>query len=165
MSAWDQETKEENREVSDWLLFVEERRRDYNRSREEIEQSTANPDGSGIYGSEPGDPTGRLAARLLKLAQTKKWIDLVDEVEEGLPEKMRIFLRVRRECRHAGSRPGRRGRPPWVPYVQRRYAEELAKLLGKREEDVWISSPTTLFDRWEKIVGFAVRKAIRRGLV
>lgn len=158
------EVKQENRIVEGWLLFADERRRDYERLRADIEEGGDHP-GWVMVGDTVAatDPTGMRAAKLAELHRMEQWLALVDEVECSLPPKMQVFLRVRRECRY--GRGGRNGRPAWIPYVQRRYAQEIAHMEGRDEEDVWINRPETFWWWWQRIVEYAARLAAKRGLL
>ncbi|GAV24792.1 hypothetical protein ciss_07250 [Carboxydothermus islandicus] len=156
----DLEFKKENRKVANWLLFYEERKAEYERLREAIIESSpcltdAVPGGKNAV----SDPTARKAVELARLQETEKWLQLVEEVENRLPLKMKVFLRLRREYRY------RTGRNGWIAPVQWRYAQELAKILGKNPEDTWIESRTTFYYWWERIVEYAARLAAKKGLL
>lgn len=164
--ALETEIKNDNRIVAGWLLYYHERKQEYLNQREAILHSSppclsdAMPGGKNVV---VGDPTGRKGQKLADLQETERWLALVEEVERRLPWKLQIFLRLRRECRF--SKSGGRGRPTWVPYVQRRFAQEVAARLNKQEEDVWINSPATFHEWWDKIVNYTARLAAKRGLL
>ena len=159
------EHKAENKVISAWLLYYHDRKKDYDcRRLEVLHSSSASSFDGQPRGTDPGDTTGRKGDKLAELAEdTGAWLALVEDVEERLPWKMQIFLRLRREFRHTRSRGP--GRPAWVPHVQRRYAEEVAVRLGKSEEDVWVSSRYAYIDWWTQIVEYAGRMASKRGLL
>lgn len=163
--ALETEIKNDNRIVAGWLLYYHERKQEYLNQREAILHSSppclsdAMPGGKNVV----GDPTGRKGQKLADLQETERWLALVEEVERRLPWKLQIFLRLRRECRF--SKSGGRGRPTWVPYVQRRFAQEVAARLNKQEEAVWINSPATFHEWWDKIVNYTARLAAKRGLL
>lgn len=163
--ALDSEIKKDNKIVAGWLLYYHERKIDYEQQREFILHSSGPclsdviPGGTNIT----SDTTGRKGQKLGDLQDTEKWLALVEEVERRLPWKLQKFLLLRREYRHSPKRGP--GRPSWVPVVQRRYAEELAKHLGKAEEDVWINSPNTFHEWWDRIVDYTARLAGKRGLL
>lgn len=155
----EQQVKDENKETSDWLLFYEERKREFIQSHNNIlllgltgpVRAT-----SGEHGIS--DPTGRKVTFLERLDRTEKWLHLVEEIERRLSPKMRIFLRLRREYRY------RRGRYGWVAPVQHKYAEAVAQLEGKAVEDVWIEDRHTFQKWWQRIVEYTAREAAKRGL-
>lgn len=163
--ALDVEIKQDNRIVAGWLLYYHERKQEYLEQREAILHSSPPCLSDAMPGSKNAvsDPTGRKGQKLADLQETERWLALVEEVERRLPWKMQIFLILRRECRfNTKNRPGR---PSWVPVVQRRFAQELAARLNKAEEDVWINSPATFHEMWDRIVNYTARLAAKRGLL
>jgi hypothetical protein len=160
-----EEHKNENRIVSAWLLYYHDRKKDYERRREVILQSSSASRISEAPGhASVSDTTGRKGDKLAELAEDAgAWLALIAEVEERLPWKMQIFLRLRREFRYARSRG--RGRPAWIPHVQRHYAEEVAAVLKRSEEDVWVSRVETFGDWWKMIIEYTGRLAGKRGLL
>jgi hypothetical protein len=77
--------------------------------------------------------------------------------------KERVFVLVRHEAiRTLQSCHKTRGRPPWLAYVQRRYAEELVKLYGGLEADYWIGE-RRLQKNWQKLVYLTVRVMYLKG--
>ena len=156
----DIEVKKENRKVANWLLFYEERKKEYQELREEIlGASSRSLSGAGIAKNAISDPTGKKAVKLAQLQEMEQWIELVEEVERRLPPKMKVFLRLRREYRYSAKRNG------WVAPVQWKYAQEVAKMLGKAQEDTWVESRTTFYYWWERIVEYAARLAAKKGLL
>lgn len=142
------------------MLYYEEYKREYQELLDDA-----------IQGSRPNltdprtgktnaisDPTAR-AGILLMHSDHARWLALVEEVEERLPWKMQVFLRLRREHRHA------RGNQGWVAPVQWGYAEAIAERTGKQLEDVWIESRNTFGAWWRLIVDYTVRLAAKRGLL
>lgn len=159
--ALDAEIKNDNRKVAGWLLYYHERKQEYLAKREGILHSSGPTLSDAIPGAKnaAGDPTGRKGQKLGDLQKTEQWLNLIEEVERRLPDKMAIFLKLRREYRHA------RGRNGWVAPVQHKYAQEMANLLGKKHEEVWIESRTTFYYWWERIVEYTARIASKRGLL
>lgn len=156
-----EEAKQENRIVAGWLLYYEERKREYEQMQEQILHGGQHS-GVVVAGAEGeiSDSTGNRAVELAdRLAEKKAWLDLVEEVEQKLPWKMQVFLRLRRECRH------RRGPHAWVPYIQHKYAEEVARREKKQIYDVWIANRQTFYVWWQRIVDYAARQAARRNLI
>jgi hypothetical protein len=173
----EQEVSRDNRIASDWLLWVDEREVDMQQHREEIiDASSGAVNGAGVTvigkGQRAGlghwqipyvkttpssDSTGNRGTTLGDLQETEKWITLIREVEQRLPWKMRMFLMLRRECRH---NVGRRG---WVAYVQYHYCHQVAKRLRKKPEETWIESRSAFNDWWNRIVEYTVRLAAKKG--
>lgn len=158
----DEEVRSENKIVASWLLWYPDRKAEYEKKREAVLHSS--PPGLQevihVDGGKLADSTGNKAARLADLdPRTAKWLALVEEVERRLPWKMRIFLRLRWELRHY------RGRRGWTVAMQHRYAEEVAKHLGKPEEECWVEDRTTFWRWWVRIVEYAARLAAKAGLL
>lgn len=156
----EQEARRDNEIASDWLLHYEDHKRRY---YDEIEGAVY---GSGLSLADPrtaptnaiSDPTARVGMALMG-STTGQWLALIAEVEQRLPWKMQVFLRLRREHRHA------RGNQGWVAAVQWGYAAAVADKFDKELEDVWIESRNTFNVWWQRIVDYTVRLAAKRGLL
>lgn len=159
----DCEIREDNKIVAGWLLYYQERKKNYFNRRSEIIHSTAPRPQGNVSEACVADKTACQGVKLAQLQETERWLALVEEVEQRLPCKMQILLRLRREYLY-NTKKGP-GRPSWVPVVQRRYAQELAVQLKKAPEDVWINSPATFHEMWDRIVNYAARIAAKRGLL
>lgn len=169
----DQVYKAETFVVAGWILHYWERRKEYEECAQRYQEESENTLGSArvdlvpIHGSLQGDPTGRQGVSLAsldeKLDQAEKWLGLVEELEERLPWRLQLILRLRWEV---ADRTGRsKGRPSWIPYVQHRYCREVAKRHGKAEEECWVESPRIFTDKWNKIVAIGTVMAAKRGLI
>lgn len=145
--------------MAGWLLHYDERKADYLRRRANALLGSNSRLSLAPGHSSIGDPTGRKGERLLDLEAVGQWLELVEEVEVRLPQKMQVYLRVRRDYR---SCIGRRG---WVSQMQRQYAAEMSKVTGKQVEMVWVDSRQTFWVWWERIVEFGARLAAKRGLL
>lgn len=179
----DKQTKEENKLVSEWLIDYPRRKAVYESLRDAFAYPgrTADPDGgTNRYGKRNLATTDHTARIGILLAEGKivpedeldpdevRWLELIEDVERGLPWKLQVILRLRRDVAHKQGliRRGRlKGRPAWIPYVQHRYADEVARRTGTQLEDVWIESPQVFSGWWAKIVDFAARVAAKRGLL
>lgn len=160
----DKQQKKENKIVAGWLLYYEERKAEYERIREDVLQRVPAGVASAVHPEgDYSDSTGSKVVQLAKLREMEEWLKVVEYVEERLPWKMQIVLRLRREARY--RRGYSRGRPAWIAYVQHRYCAEVAKREGKDIEDVWVNSPDTFTDWWNRIVEYTAREAARRGLL
>lgn len=156
----DKEAKNENKIVESWLLWYHERKQTYEELRAELESIRSSCGYVIAKPPEMSDPTARRVVELVdKLAHMEKWLKLVEDVERNLPWKMQIFLRLRRDYRYA------RGRRGWTAAVQWKFASEVAERLGKEPEDTWVESRNTFTEWWNRIVEYAVRLALRRGLL
>ena len=162
----EQEVKDDNRVVAGWLLYYHERKNDYERRREIILHSSGASAFDGQpRGTELGDTTGHKGDKLAELHErTGEWLELVEDIERRLPPKMRIILERRRECIFA-TRKKYKGRPPWIPYVQVKYAEDMAMMEDKKLEDVWVNTPDIFTDWWKQIVMYATVLAGKKNLL
>jgi hypothetical protein len=161
------EVKAENLKVAYYLLNYHLLKREIKREREDIIHSSVSmQDKLPVKSNIAGDPTGRKGSKLADM-RTNEWLELVKEVERSLPWKLQLILHLRRKVlgRRVRIRTGRdKGRPAWVPYVQRKYAEEAARRTGRREEDLWVSD-RTLKAWWGRIVDYGARVACKKGLL
>lgn len=156
----EEQAQRENAEVSDWLLYYEDRLHSYKRDCKDIlSEGLVGPVTALNKGRKVSDPTGRKAVALTRLGFTAEWLQLIDDVTRRLPWQLQIFLRLRRDYRD------RRGQHGWVAPVQHKYAEKAAKHTGKDPEDVWIESRTTFYRWWKRIVEYTAREAGKRGLL
>ena len=157
------EAKKENRIVSDWLLYYHERLKEYKEYKEGVAIYPNQAISDEGHGSNISDPTQRIVLKRLDFKYNPEWFDVVEELERRIPEKQKVFLKVRREAKdkHANYR----GRPAWVPYVQCRYPIEMSKLTGRGAEEFFISQPRVFYDWWNRLVDYGVRLAIKRGLL
>lgn len=150
----------DNRTAADWLLFYDE----YKIAYLELVDDAIHGTRPSLAEQTPGkknsisDPTAK-AGMLLTKHNYAEWLALIEEVERRLPWKMQIFLRLRREHRHAAGNQG------WVAAVQWGYASAVAERLGKEPEDVWIESRKTFYTWWQRIIDYTVRLASKRGLL
>lgn len=180
----DKQTKDENKLVSKWLIEYPRRKAAY----ESLREAFAYPERSGAHANagttryqkrnlQSTDHTARIG---ILLAEGKivpeedldpnevRWLELIEEMERRMPLKARILLKLRREVAHKEGliKKGKyRGRPAWIPAVQHRYAEEIARLTGKRIEDVWVENPNTFSNWWRRVVDYVARQAAKRGLL
>lgn len=173
-SPMEKEVRRDLDTVGHFLLYpdrlkesLEAKRKDLAEQRDDVIEASpqrllCDPVGGRRSARRMNNPTLQKVLKLLKLGDTRQleeWLALVQEVEENLPPKMQIFLRLRREYRD------RRGPYGWVAPVQHRYAQEVAALLGKRPEDTWIESRQTFSEWWQRILQYTALKAAKRGLI
>jgi uncharacterized protein YbcC (UPF0753/DUF2309 family) len=88
--------------------------------------------------------------------QAQAWLKLVQDIEQALPLRDKVYLRLRRKYRH------RRGRHGWADQVQHELPREMERLTGKPAEQFWIANRNS-FTRWmDRIIEHTVREALRR---
>lgn len=164
MKPLDAQVKAENRIVSDWLLYYPERLKEYQDAQEDVALYPGQALSDDIRVNGVSDPTARIAALREKAGKyDARWFEVIAEVERRIPEKQRIFLQIRREARHNYS--NYRGRPGWVAYVQCKYPLVMAEKTGRDVMDFYISDRETLFGWWNRLVEYAARLAIKKGVL
>lgn len=153
-----EEIKEDNKEAAEWLLYYPFRRRQfYKDKQDEICASSALPEV--VTRTGPGNPTAVHALRLSNLVKCEQWLEVVEVVESVVGEKKLVFLKYRREAAYITQRV--KGRPAWVLYVQRHYADEMAKRYASNPEAFWLSEKT-MKHWWEQLVDITARIAIKK---
>jgi len=159
-SAYYEEVHADNRIAAEWLLYYHEKKKKYHEKYDRILNAYSHIlERTGGRGNMPSDITGRKGIKLAEMDAMHKWLELVEEVEQKLPWKKQIFLRLRREYRHA------RGPKGWTSAIQWKYTQEVAALMGKDPEDTWIENPRTFWVWWREIVDYTVRLAAKRKLL
>ena len=158
------QVKAENRIVSDWLLYYPERLKEYEEAQDDVALYPGQALSSDIKAKSISDPTHRIAALREKAGKWDvRWFEVIAEVERRIPEKQRIFLQVRREARHNHS--NYRGRPGWVAYVQCKYPLVMAERTGRDAGNFYIGEAKTYYLWWMRLVEYASRLAIRKGVL
>lgn len=153
------EIKRDNEIASDWLLYYPFRRRQYYEDLLDVENSTPVSAEVNVK-TGPGNQTMQKAVKLVELSRTELWLQCVEDVEGIFSEKKLIFLQARREAAYMVKTV--RGRPAWVVYVQRHYAERMAVRYNTTPDKFWVSE-TTLKEWWREIVEIVARVAIKKG--
>ena len=156
MSPFEAKTKAENEIASDWLLFYHDLCKDYLEQREEIINSSGKNNTlsqrSRLSNPRKKGPESRveLKGRRLfdELHQSELWVKLIEKIEQELPDRLKVFLNLRRKHRYA------RGRNGWTAAVQ-----------AELPESMWIESRNTFTFWWKDIVNYTVRQAIRNNLL
>lgn len=158
------QVKAENRIVSDWLLYYPERLKEYEEAQDDVVVYPGQALSDDIRAKSIADPTARIAALREKASKwDARWFEVIADVERRIPEKQRIFLQIRREARNNHS--NYRGRPGWVAYVQCKYSLVMAERTGRDVMDFYISDRETLFGWWNRLVEYAARLAIKKGVL
>lgn len=141
--------KKDNKVVEEWLLFYKERRRQYYIDRQSILGATCSPDVSSRCGV--GNQTMTKGIQLTKLMQQEAWLETIEVVEESLSESKQLFLALRREAVYLQEN-GNAGRPPWVEYVQQRFASEIDQFVHDNTIKRW----------WRELVNQTVIVALKK---
>lgn len=158
-----EDLKKDNRTAAEWLLFYEFRKAAYQEDYIEALNGRKAIENIGGGKSGVGNPTLTKTVMISDIIYAEKWIKTIDDVHRMLGEKKLIFLKVRREAVNMTSKHKERGRPAWVPYVQRRCTEELMNRYGLHQESC--PSERILTEWWRKIIDLTVRVAMKRGLL
>lgn len=151
--------KKDDELASDWLLFYSDKRRQFYIDKMDLLNSSNAPKSGGRSGISK--PTEQRIVRMSGLLKDEAWLELLEVVEDSLSERKKIFLSVRREAAYMEGN-NERGRPAWVVYVQRRYAEEMALVYGGKPEKYWVAE-TTIKEWWNKLIVLAARAAAKKG--
>ncbi len=161
----DVQVKTENRVVSEWLLYYPDRLKEYQDAQDEAAVYPGQVLSDDIKAKHTiTDPTARIAAQREVAGKWDiRWFEVIAEVEKRIPEKQKVFLDIRREAKNNHS--NYRGRPGWVAYVQCRYPLEMAERTGRDAAMFYIGHPNTYTHWWNRLVEFAAREAIKRGLL
>jgi hypothetical protein len=108
------------------------------------------------HGTSVGNPCANKTMTLLDLEYHKKWIMVIEKMEQTLSEKSRKYLELRRDAVNQFSNINNTGRPGWVNYVQPRYAEWMNYRYG-----IEIDPPTknTMLKWMDKILDVTIRIA------
>jgi hypothetical protein len=93
-----------------------------------------------------------------------KWLEIADVVRRMLGPKKLLLLELRqREADQPITQSGR-GRPGWLAWIQRQWAEEYARQSGGPEDECWISDGM-IKNMWSEIVTRFLILAAKRGLL
>ena len=122
------EIRNENRKVAYYLLNYPDIKKELEEQRLLILNATHHPDDPAPGRNtpkEPGDPTGAVVVQLSELHERERWVQLCEDVANGLPWKKQIILQLRQEMRGASRRTGDGGLtcsggiPSWWPRSSR----------------------------------------------
>ena len=151
----DRECREDNKKVAGWLLWYPERKREHEQKRDLILHGSPGPPDGMPRGSGVGDTTGRKGQKLADLQSDDRWLCLICEVEQRLPWKMQILLRLKRKYRI-----GVRGRPVRM-WIALDLSEEVSKIIKKD----YSIGPEYVDKLWLQVVEYAARLAAKKGLL
>lgn len=156
-----------DRKVAGWLLYHEERKKELQGKKEEIMASCLS---SISYSQEPKSDTNRVHDSVantvikltdIKLIKVEKEIQFVEDIIKMLPLEKRVFLRLRQK--YNNTRGGRHRYNAYIK-IQIEFAEEMSRITGMSEEEVW-KDERTLKAWWREILDIAVRLALKRNLL
>lgn len=128
------ELKEDSQLISSWLIYYRERK------------GAAHTSSSTI-----SDPD-------------MKWLEIADVVRRMLGPKKLLLLELRQAEADQPITQGGRGRPGWLAWIQRQWAEEYAKQSGDPEDECWITDGM-IKNMWSEIVARFAILAAKRGLL
>lgn len=149
---------QQNKQASDWLLNIEDKRRSYIQAVSAFTDLAATQYSGMPHGTEISNPTMKKGINLADIEQAKEWIMVIELTEKCLSEKRKVFLEIRRHAeRMEGT--GDRGRNGWVVYVQARYADWHCRKFGMYFEP----SKRVMFNWWHDIRDLTVRIGIKKG--
>ncbi len=112
------------------------------------------------HGSFVGNPCMNKAMTILDIEENKKWIMVIEKMEQTLSEKSRKYLEIRRDAVNQIANTKSIGRPGWVDYCQTNYSAWIKYRFGRE-----IDAPTkgTMTEWMRKILDVTVRIAIKDG--
>lgn len=141
----------ENHIAGDWIIHYQQRKKDHDQRRIEIEAGAKDKDENvgGGRSSVIGRPTEALAMALAGHDNncTARWLKVVELVMCIVGQKKRLLIELRQECRYYIGPNG--GRPNWITPVQQRYADAMGRPPAEYE----------LKKMWNEIIILAVRLA------
>ena len=95
----EKEIRAENRKVAYYLLNYPDIKEELEEQRLLILNATHHPDDPAPgrnTPAEPGDPTGAVVVQLSELHERERWVQLCEDVANGLPWKKQIILQLSR---------------------------------------------------------------------
>lgn len=108
-----------------------------------------------------GNPCMNKTMTLLDMEEHRKWIMVIEKMEQTLSEKSRKYLELRRDAVNQFVNIGGTGRPGWVNYVQPRYVDWFKYRYGA---EIDAPSKNTMLKWMDKVLDVTIRIAIRDGL-
>lgn len=142
--------------AEDWILLYSKRKKEYFEDERYLRESLPSPHDVGSRGGKGTSYTEYKIIHLADIERSEKWLLAVELMEKTLSPKRLIFLECRREAlKYKGKRN-------WILFVQRTYAERLAKMYGRRPENFWVSYQT-ICNWWNKIIDMTLHIAYHTG--
>jgi len=145
--------------AAEWLLFYEDRKKQYFIDLNYIRDERSMPEVF-VRAGATGNVVLQKVISQAELDETEKWLITVELLENMLGPKKKVFLEIRRTARRNNRTVN--GHEVWRSYVQKRYAEEMAKQYSTSIDKFWISEDTiTLW--WKSIVATTRLLAYKKG--
>lgn len=158
------ELEAHDRKVAGWLLYHEERKKELQEEEKEIREGSI----SAVSFSHEAKPVTNnihdsVVSAVIKLDSIKKAkeIQLVEDIIKMLPLEKRVFLRLRQK--YNNTRGSRHKYNAYIK-IQIEFAEEMSRITGMSEEEVW-KDESTLKKWWRELLDITVKLALKRGLL
>jgi hypothetical protein len=145
--------------AEEWLLYYPERLKLYYQDLNYISGGTAAVPEVFVQ-TGPGDIVLHRVVSLSELDKTEKWLITVEMVQDMLGPKKKLFLDLRRKA--ADRKKTVNGREVWRSYVQKQFADEMARQYNGVPEKFWLSDQS-LSAWWKNIVELMRLVALKRG--
>ncbi|HWP50836.1 MAG TPA: hypothetical protein VN626_03970 [Clostridia bacterium] len=157
-----QELNKDFETAAEWLLFYEDRLRQWEQDSRYIREEIAgsNMDWCVTASTGTGDGVVYKVISIEELERQEKWLLTVELVHEMLSPKKQVFLAVRRAARRKNQTV--KGHEVWRGYVQTQYAEDMAKKYGATPDKFWLTDKT-ITEWWRELVELTRCIAYKRG--
>lgn len=144
--------------AEEWLLHYKNRLTQYYKDLNYISTESHVP---GVFvQTGPGNVVLQTVVSLAELEKTEKWLITVELFRDMLSPKKRLFLELRQKAAKRNKTVN--GREVWRSYVQKHYAEEMARMYNGVPEKFWLSDHA-ITNWWKEIVRLMRLVALKRG--
>lgn len=145
-----------------WVLHYQKRKNEYYEAERYIREDIPSPSNLG-HGSGIASPTEMKFIKLSDLDEAESWLLVVELMERLLSPKQVLFLELRRRAatRSETLQSIGKGKINWVVFVQKKFAEQMAKKYKRPENEFWLSEQT-LYTWWKRIVTVTLRIAYHK---
>lgn len=147
--------------AQDWLLNYASRKQEYYKAEAYISGQS----GKGRRGrGKGGSPVEYQFIHVADVEQAEQWLLAVESLVDYLPPNRRLFVELWRKCHELNNQrlANHEKKMEWVVWVQRKYAEEMARRTKKDESCYWLTEATLYLWR-HKVINELVRVAYMRG--
>ena len=157
--------KNDYKTTEEWLLFYEERKKDYYENVKYIDDRSPRHDLSRL-GAGHSSWTEYKIVQLGNLEHEEKWLLTVELIESILDTEGKMLLKIRRQAARKSRQLQEKGEKKlnWITYVQQKYALCMAND-NIRNKDKYFLSERTIIARWKKIVRITQMIAMKRKCV
>jgi hypothetical protein len=151
---------QQNKIAMKWILNLQEFRQAYIEKSANFSTLGATQYDGMPHAQTVGNPCMNKTLTLLDMEEQRKWIMVIEKMEQTLSEKSRKYLELRRDAVNQFS--NNVGRPGWVEYVQPKYVEWFKYRYGRE-----IEPPTrgTMTEWMRKILDVTIRIAFNDGVL